>query len=154
ELRTGISWADYYTPDGEAWLDWCIPTLAEHLHILPCLLSTPPSIGLSPHTSAPPKYPEYFADFTDKLLQRYGEYFDWVELWNEPNNPSEYDYRLDPSWDIFCNLIGWAAKEAKKHEKKVLLGGMSPIDPGWLGYMYEKGLMENIDAVGIHGFPY
>ena len=106
-----------------------------------------------PKTSAPPHHPEYFADFTDKLLQRCGEYFEWIELWNEPNNTSEYDFRLDPQWDIFFNLISWAAQEVKKHGKKVLLGGMSPVDPGWLGFMYQKGLMHSVDAVGIHGFP-
>lgn len=153
QLRTGISWADYHTPEGEAWLEWLIPTLSAHVQVLPCLLYTPPSIGLTSKTSSPPRHPEYFADFTDKFLQRYGEYFEWVELWNEPNNTSEYDFRLDPHWDIFCNMISWAAKEVRKHGKKVLLGGMSPVDPGWLGYMYEKGLMNTIDAVGIHGFP-
>lgn len=153
EVRTGISWADSHTPEGEAWLEWLIPTLAEHVRILPCLLYTPPSIGLSPKTSAPPRYPEYFADFTDRLLQRYGEYFDWIELWNEPNNTSEYDFQLDPNWDIFYELISGAAREVRKHDKKVLLGGMSPVAPSWLGYMYGKGLMQWIDAVGIHGFP-
>lgn len=153
ELRTGISWADYHRPGGEQWLEWLIPKLAEHVQILPCLLYTPPSVGIAPKTSSPPRKPEFFAAFTDEILTNYGRYFDWVELWNEPNNPSEYDYRLDPGWDIFANLINWSAKEASKHNKKVLMGGMSPVDPGWLGYMFEKGVMDAIDAVGIHGFP-
>ncbi len=153
KLRTGISWADYHTPDGEKWLEWMIPILAEHVDILPCLLYTPPSIGISEKTSAPPRNPIDFAVFTSGILQKFGDYFEWVELWNEPNNPSEYDFRLDPGWDVFCEMIGQAAKEVKKYDKKVLLGGMSPVDPGWLDFMYEKGLMKDIDAVGIHGFP-
>ncbi|MEX0721652.1 MAG: GDP-mannose 4,6-dehydratase [Balneolaceae bacterium] len=153
ELRTGISWADYHTSQGEEWLEWLIPTLAEHVKVLPCLLYTPPSIGVKAKTSSPPKYPDYFADFTDKFLQKYGEHFEWVELWNEPNNTSEYDFRYDPDWSVFKDMISWAAKEVRKHGKKVLLGGMSPIDPGWIDYMYKIGLMDSIDAVGIHGFP-
>lgn len=153
ELRTGISWADYHTEEGRKWLDWMLPKLSQHVHILPCLLYTPPSIGLEPKTSAPPKYPAYFADFTQKILKKYGNYFDWVELWNEPNNTSEYDFRLDSDWSIFCEFIGGAADVVKEHDKKVLLGGMSPIDPGWLRHMYDTGLMEKVDAVGIHGFP-
>lgn len=152
-LRTGISWADYHTPEGQDWLDWLIPVLSEHVHILPCLLYTPPSIGVEPKTSAPPKYPNYFANFTNEILQKYGQYFDWVELWNEPNNTSEYDFRLDSNWGIFVDFIGGAAKVVKKHNKNVLLGGMSPVDPGWLRHMYDMGLMDFIDAVGIHGFP-
>ncbi|MEX1136308.1 MAG: NAD-dependent epimerase/dehydratase family protein [Balneolales bacterium] len=153
ELRTGISWADYHTAEGRKWLEWLIPTLSEYVQILPCLLYTPPSIGISPKTSSPPRHPEYFADFTDDILQKYGNYFDWVELWNEPNNTSEYDFRLDPNWNIFSTFIGGAAEVAKKYGKKVVLGGMSPIDPNWLKYMYELGLMNFIDAVGVHGFP-
>jgi CDP-paratose 2-epimerase len=30
---------------------------------------------------------------------------------------------------------------------------MSPTDPNWLALMFERGVMEYIDAVGIHGFP-
>ncbi|MEX2574538.1 MAG: NAD-dependent epimerase/dehydratase family protein [Balneolaceae bacterium] len=153
ELRTGISWADYHTDEGKKWLSWLIPTLAEHVRILPCFHYTPPSVGLLPKTSSPPRRPEYYADFTHTILQLYGDYFDWVELWNEPNNTSEYDFRLDPDWSIFNKMISGAAGEAKKHGKNVLLGGMSPIDPGWLRHMYHIGLMKSIDAVGIHGFP-
>jgi CDP-paratose 2-epimerase len=153
ELRTGISWADYHTPEGTEWLDWLIPTLSQHVQILPCLLYTPPSIGIEPKTSSPPRYPEFFADFTNEILGKYGQYFDWIELWNEPNNTSEYDFRLDMDWSIFRDFVGGAAKIVKKHNKKVLLGGMSPIDPSWLGHMYEIELMNNIDAIGIHGFP-
>lgn len=153
ELRTGISWADYHTAEGRKWLEWLIPTLAEHVQILPCLLYTPPSVGISPKTSSPPARPGYFADFTREILQKYGQHFEWVELWNEPNNTSEYDFRLDTDWRIFNEFISGAAREVKKYDKKVLLGGMSPIDPGWLRHMYNIGLMSLVDAIGIHGFP-
>lgn len=153
ELRTGISWADYHTAEGQKWLDWLIPTLSEKVKVLPCLLYTPPSIGLEHKTAAPPRYPEYYAHFVQTILAQYGEFFDWVELWNEPNNTSEYDFRLDPNWSIFKKMINWAVKEVKAFDKKALLGGMSPIDPNWLNFMYEMGVMEGIDAVGIHGFP-
>jgi CDP-paratose 2-epimerase len=153
ELRTGISWADYHTEEGRRWLDWLIPTLTEQVNILPCLHYTPPSVGIAPKTSSPPDKPEYFIDFTDEILRKYGDHFDWIELWNEPNNASEYDFRLDPDWEIFNTFIGGAARQAKEHGKQVLLGGMSPIDPGWLRHMYKMELMDYIDAVGIHGFP-
>lgn len=153
EMRTGVSWADYHTPEGVEWLGWLIPKLSEHVNILPCLLYTPPSIGIEPKTSAPPRYPEYFADFANEILEKYGQHFDWVELWNEPNNTSEYDFRLDSDWSIFNEFIGGAAEVVKEHNKKVLLGGMSPVDPGWLRHMYDIDLMDLVDAVGIHGFP-
>ncbi len=152
-LRTGASWADYHTKEGQDWYDWLIPKLAKEVEILPCFLYTPPSIGIEHKTSSPPKGPKRFADFLDVFISRYGKYFDWVELWNEPNNRSEYDYTLDSNWDIFSEMIIFAAHWSKKLGKKVALGGMSPIDCNWLDFMAQRGVLENIDAVGIHGFP-
>ncbi len=152
-LRTGFSWADYYTDDGQAWFEWLIPHLAEHFTILPCFLYTPPSIAQEPKASAPPKNPKDYADFIDIILSKYGQYFDYVELWNEPNNQSEYDYLLDDNWETFINMIGMASYWAKHLGKKTVLGGMSPIDPNWLKMMAHRGALEYIDVIGIHGFP-
>ncbi|GFO57741.1 NAD-dependent dehydratase [Geomonas silvestris] len=152
-LRTGVSWADLYTPEGDAWYQWLIPRLGRELELLPCFLYTPPSIGLEQKTSAPPVHPKDYADFIDVFISRYGEYFEYVELWNEPNNLSEWDWTLDPHWTIFGEMIGGAAYWAKQRGKKTVLGGMSPIDAHWLCRMFDLGVMEHIDVVGIHGFP-
>src|SRR5690625_7316249 len=74
-LRTGISWADYHSEEGRKWMSWFIPYLSRHVLLLPCLLYTPPSIGITPKTSAPPRHPEYFADFTEEILNLYCYYF-------------------------------------------------------------------------------
>lgn len=153
-LRTGISWADWFCEGTEEWYDWLFKELDQHVEIVPCLLYTPPSMGEVAKTSAPPKDLKSYADFLDIIISRYGNYFEWVELWNEPNNKIEYDYTLDFSWNKFANMIGMAAHWAKKNGKKTLLGGMSPIDPNWLQNFIRQGGMKDIDAVGIHGFPY
>lgn len=152
-LRTGISWADWYVDGTPEWYDWLLNKLSEKVEVIPCFLYTPPSLGEFPKTSAPPRDPKAFADFIDIMITRYGSHFEWMELWNEPNNPIEYDFTLDYSWNKFSNMIGMAAFWAKKRGKKTLLGGMSPIDPNWLQMMAEKNALENIDAIGIHGFP-
>lgn len=154
ELRTGVSWADYYTPEGKDWYNWLIPTLAKEVNLLPCFLYTPPSIGEKPRTSSPPKDRKAYADFLDIFITDHGEHFEWVELWNEPNNMVEYDFTLDFGWHKFAEMIGGAAYWCKQRGKKTLLGGMSPIDPNWLQSMFDHGVMQYIDAVGIHGFPY
>jgi len=154
ELRTGVSWADYYTAEGKAWYDWLIPTLAKEVTLLPCFLYTPPSIGEKPRTSAPPQDRKAYADFLDVFITELGEHFEWVELWNEPNNQVEYDFTLDYGWYKFAEMVGGAAYWCKQRGKKTALGGMSPIDPNWLHVMFERGVMQYIDAVGIHGFPH
>lgn len=152
-LRTGFSWADYHRPGGEAWFDWLIPKLGSSFNILPCFLYTPPSIGIVPKTSSPPKDPYMFGYFVGQMIDRYDEYLEYVELWNEPNNMSEYDFTLDQSWNIFVTMISDATKNAHQRGKKVLLGGMSPVDPNWMEHMRDCGVLEMVDAVGIHGFP-
>ncbi len=152
-LRTGISWADYFTKDGEKWYNWLIPYLSAHFTLLPCFLYTPPSIAIAEKASAPPKNPKDFADFLDTILKKFGHHFHYVELWNEPNNQSEYDYMLDESWDNYVKMIRMASYWSKQLGKKTVLGGMSPIDPIWLKHIADKGALEYIDVVGIHGFP-
>src|SRR5205085_8806506 len=153
ELRTGISWADWHTPEGEAWYAWLIPQLSRRVNVLPCFLYTPPSWGDAPKTSAPPQELKSYADFIDLMVTRFGKHFEWVELWNEPNNLREWDVTLDPYWYKFSEMIGAAAYWCRQLGKKVVLGGMSPIDPNWLKLMGERGLLPHLDAVGVHGFP-
>jgi len=153
ELRTGISWADSHTPEGESWYAWLFPQLARHVNVLPCFLYTPPSWGIAPKTSSPPVNPLSYADFLDHMITRFGKHFEWVELWNEPNNLREWDVTLDPYWFNFSTMVGAAAYWARQRGKKVALGGMCPIDPNWLRLMGDRNLLPFIDAVGVHGFP-
>ena len=152
-LRTGISWADLNRPEGKEWNDWLLPKLAKHFELMPCFTYTPPSLGLEPKVSSPPKNPKDYADTLDLLITDYGEYFEYIELWNEPNNKTEYDYTLDMGWMRFADMIGKAAYWAKQRGKKTVLGGMSPIDPSWLSLMGDYNLLPQIDVVGIHAFP-
>jgi CDP-paratose 2-epimerase len=152
-LRTGISWADWHRPGGPEWYDRLLPRLAREVELLPCILYTPPSIAVAPRSSAPPRRLRDFADFVDTVIERHGRTFEYVELWNEPNNPAEWDWTLDAQWLGFCEMIGDAAHWARRRGKKTVLGGMSPIDPNWLALLGERGLLEHLDVVGVHGFP-
>jgi CDP-paratose 2-epimerase len=153
DLRTGISWADCHTPGGRAWYDWLLPRLAAELNVLPCFTYTPPSLGIEPKTSAPPRDLKAYADFLDVMLTAHGEHFDWVELWNEPNNLNDWDWRLDAEWRRFCEMIGGAAYWARERGKKTVLGGMCPTDPNWLALVAERGVLQYVDAIGLHAFP-
>ena len=97
DLRTRVCWADWYTSEGDGWYAWLFPRLAKDVNILPCFLYTPPSLGVVPKFSSPPQTPKAYADFIDVMITRFGEFFDWVELWNEPNNLNEWDSRMDPA---------------------------------------------------------
>ncbi|MFC4728560.1 SDR family NAD(P)-dependent oxidoreductase [Coralloluteibacterium thermophilus] len=152
-LRFGVSWADYLRDGGPEWYDWLIPRLAAHFELLPCFLYTPPSMGEVPSTAAPPRDLKAYADFLDVCITRYGEHFEYVELWNEPNNVLEWDFGLDKAWTKFCEMVGKAAYWARHRGKKTVLGGISPIDPHLLQTLFDNGLMPHIDVVGVHAFP-
>jgi beta-xylosidase len=76
-------------------------------------------------------------------------------LWNEPNNKSHWDPEIDPAWSRFaqmCSLAGQAIQAESAHLPRVL-GGISPIDPVFIRNMAEKGVLDNIDVLAVHGFP-
>jgi CDP-paratose 2-epimerase len=152
-LRTGVSWADWHASGGEAWYDWLLPRLADEFELLPCLHRTPPSHGLEPRVQSPPRRPRDFADFVDAFLNRFDDLFETLELWNEPNNLNDWDWRIDTAWHLFTEMIGDAANWARERGKATVLGGMSPTDPNWLAQLAERGVLDLIDVVGVHAFP-
>ncbi len=153
DLRTGICWADWYTSEGDGWYAWLLPRLASEFNLLPCLLYTPPSLGVAPKFSSPPRSPKAYADFIDVMITRFGNLFEWLELWNNPNDPNEWDSRMDPDWAIFSEMVGGAAYWIRKRGKKVLLPGLWPSSLGWFELMAKRGVLTYVDAVGVHGFP-
>ncbi|MEH6665686.1 MAG: beta-xylosidase [Brevundimonas sp.] len=78
-----------------------------------------------------------------------------VKIWNEPNNKSHWDPLLDPEWDLFSRMtcLAGQAIEAENSGLTRVLGGMSPIDPSFLLRLGERGVLDHVDAVAVHGFP-
>lgn len=152
-LRTHVSWAEYHAPGGQEWFDWLLPRLARDLDVLPCVHYTPPSLSRTGRSSGAPKVLKDYADFIDMALTRYGQHFTHVELWNEPNNLLDWDWREDPDFDLFCEMVGGAAHWVQHRGWKAVLGGPAPFDPYWLNLMGERGVLGVVDAVGFHGFP-
>ena len=84
-----------------------------------------------------------------------GPVIEAVMLWNEPNNMSHWDAGLDRGWTIYADMVkrAGAAVPAENPRVQRVLGGMSPIDPGWIGNMAGQGALDAVDVVAIHGFP-
>jgi beta-xylosidase len=78
-----------------------------------------------------------------------------VMLWNEPNNLSHWDFKVDPEWKMFAELIheGVRAIRDVNPELKIVLGGISPIDPNFLKLLSGYGVIDAVDMVAVHGFP-
>lgn len=152
-LRTHLSWAEYLAPGGQQWFDWLLPKLGEQIDLLPCVHYTPPSLSRTGRSSGAPVVLKDYADFVDHVLSRYGRHFRHIELWNEPNNLLDWDWREDGDFKLFCEMVGGAAYWARHRGWPPVLGGPCPFDPYWLNLMGERGLLALVHAVGFHGFP-
>jgi beta-xylosidase len=76
-------------------------------------------------------------------------------IWNEPNNKSHWDPEIDPDWTRFAemaSLAGQAMAQAAPGLPRIL-GGISPIDPGFIQNLSGRGVFEHVDVVAVHGFP-
>lgn len=76
-------------------------------------------------------------------------------IWNEPNNKSHWDPEIDPDWSLFAQtaiLAGRAIQSVNPALPRVL-GGISPIDPGFIQRMDRLGVLDQVDIVALHGFP-
>jgi beta-xylosidase len=78
-----------------------------------------------------------------------------VKFWNEPNNKSHWDFEVDPEWDLYAAMVKLAstAVAAENPALTQVLGGMSPIDRYFVERLGERGVLDRLDAVAVHGFP-
>jgi len=78
-----------------------------------------------------------------------------VMLWNEPNNLSHWDFKLDPDWKMFAEMVIASARAIRQAnpELPLVLGGISPIDPHFIELLGSYGALDAVDVVAVHGFP-
>ncbi len=78
-----------------------------------------------------------------------------VMLWNEPNNLSHWDFKIDPEWKMFAEMVIAASKVIRRQnpELPIVLGGISPIDPNFIELLGSYGVLDAVDIVSVHGFP-
>jgi len=77
-------------------------------------------------------------------------------LWNEPNNVSHWDFvEVDPGWRLFSDMVVLASQAIAAENSALprVLGGISPIDPLFMKRMAAQGVLAEVDAVAVHGFP-
>lgn len=70
KLRTGLSWADSYRPNADAWFDRQMKAL-EPFDVTVTYCFTPEAKGIRPHHTSPPQDVHEFADFCARMTRRY-----------------------------------------------------------------------------------
>jgi beta-xylosidase len=78
-----------------------------------------------------------------------------VMLWNEPNNLSHWNFRIDSEWKIFARTVVAASRAIRRENPDIplVLGGISPIDPNFISLLKSQGVLDAVDVVAVHGFP-
>jgi beta-xylosidase len=78
-----------------------------------------------------------------------------VMLWNEPNNLSHWDFEIDTDWSAFAEMVKAAGRAVRAENPNItrVLGGISPIDPNFVTRMCEMGVLDEVGAIALHGFP-
>ena len=78
-----------------------------------------------------------------------------IKFWNEPNNLSHWDFEMDPGWREFAAMTRLAAQRVRACRPWItrVLGGISPIDADFIKLLAGHGVLAEIDAVAVHGFP-
>jgi beta-xylosidase len=76
-------------------------------------------------------------------------------IWNEPNNKSHWDPELDPGWFRFAAMARLAAQAIRAANPRLprVLGGISPIDAGFIANLATQGVLDDIEVLAVHGFP-
>ncbi|HYD75028.1 beta-xylosidase [Ramlibacter sp.] len=70
KLRTGLSWADSFRPDADAWFDRQMAAL-EGFDLTLTFCFTPEHRGINPHHTSAPQEPEEYAEFCARMVRRY-----------------------------------------------------------------------------------
>jgi beta-xylosidase len=70
QLRTGLSWADSFRPNADAWFDQQMKALAD-FDVTVTFCFTPEHRGVAPHHTSPPLDPGEFAAFCARMVKRY-----------------------------------------------------------------------------------
>jgi len=74
KLRTGLSWADSFRPNADAWFDRQMEALAE-FDVTVTFCFTPEHLGLQPHHTSPPINIDEYAEFCVRMVKRYAPAF-------------------------------------------------------------------------------
>jgi len=69
-LRTGLSWADSFRPNADAWFDRQMQVL-EAFDVTLTFCFTPEAKGVRPHHTSPPQKLEEYAEFCVRMVRRY-----------------------------------------------------------------------------------
>ena len=167
-VKQQIRWGDIASPDGEV-IDWRCPdavaaaAYARGLKLLFSITTSPLRLRRSSlgQTLGPPMDLKDWANFLDRLVERYRGRLHAIEVWNEPNIQAEWSE--GPNAWVYRRLLGAAYVRVKRRAPEIMIisGGMAaPLEgyhqPRYIGdvefvaEIAENGALLWTDCIGYH----
>jgi CDP-paratose 2-epimerase len=139
-VRITIASADLDGGHGRAWFEWLFAALAGHAEVLVCLEG--------PGHTATDSDAERYLSFVEEVMNLFSPYISAVELAASPS-PAQRDPRLDPAGATFSEALAQAIERVRDRGKRVLITGAPPHHEGWLELLGARGLLREVDAIGL-----
>jgi hypothetical protein len=118
------------------------------LAVQPVLVYSPS--WAAPGSSSPPRAAD-FSRFVKRFAARYRRNIDHYEMWNEPDI-SRYWEGTQAEYVGRVLIPGYRAVKAADPQAKVLLGGPTNADAGWLHGIYRHGGGRSFDVMTYHDY--
>ncbi len=91
-------------------------------------------------------------EFVDRVVERYGDRVKYWQIWNEENIP--VFFKPEPNVNKYYELLKNASEviRARDSSARVVLGGTSGVDMGYLRSLKDLGASQYFDILAVH--PY
>jgi hypothetical protein len=167
-VRLQMAWKDVeWTQGTYDWTRWDETIEAYHqagINVLLCIPKAPDwarPVNDDKSVEGLPVDPQTYADFVVKVVTRYQDKVQAVEIWSEQNLYYEVGGlgRVDPVTYMALLKAAYTAIKATNTEITIISGGLTPTgapppvavdDREYLKQMYALGLKDYADAVGAH----
>jgi len=169
-VRLQVRWYWIEPSKGQfSWVtdDWVRATNAAGIKVLFSVLGSPAWATIGPSTEGPPANNNDFGDFMAAMAARYSGNpgsvgrVDAYEIWNEQNLSREWSSPRGLRADDYVALLRVAYNRIKAVDPSIIVVAGAPTPVGWTGpdnvddfaylrQMYQAGLKNYCDAVGVH----
>lgn len=161
EFRILFSWVDWESPHGKDWFDFFTKEIVSKnpkIKLIPVLFYTPTHLARKDNegkqkNNYPPRDLNTYALFVREIITRYGKHFDWIQIWDEPNTRSSWEWEFDPDLTLFSEMTRLACLEIHAHGKRACLGGLAPYETEWITLLHHHRVLKDLDAVAINYSP-
>ncbi len=158
-VRLDLGWQDFEPRQGE-YSAWSLQHYEEELQraraagqrVILMVHKSPKWASGSDNEQAAPRDPGDYGRFLRFLGQRYGQYVDAWEIWNEPNLERFWPTGPDPRKYVRLLKAGYNAIQSSDPSAEVLFGGLSTNDYEFVKRAYAAGAKGYFDALATH--PY